>query len=278
MSLRILIGLAFIAGCITSEPDISTTLPPVEVSGHVRIRIAADDGDVRVFTADVGQVEMVVESSGYDVEDELELSMTPHGDLVDIVAKTREDFRFFDFTIRSLQIDIRIPRDADVEIDTGDGSVEVDAVAGVLDVRTGDGSVTVRDASGDVFLQTGDGSIDARGLDGAVAASTGDGSVDLRGRFDAVMVETGDGDVEVTPLPGSQILAPWHLQTRDGSVTLGVPSDLGAHIDASANDGDVRSTLPLSQVSSSRLEGDVNGGGPAIVVRTGDGSIHLNQI
>jgi hypothetical protein len=79
-------------------------------------------------------------------------------------------------------------------------------------------------------------------------------------------------------LPGSRVLQPWHLQTRDGSVALGLPRDLGAHIDASTRDGHVHSTIPLLGLRSSRAEGDINGGGPPIVVRTGDGSIQLTQL
>ena len=70
----------------------------------------------------------------------------------------------------------------------------------------------------------------------------------------------------------------WRLQTGDGSVALGLPADLAAHIDASTRDGHVHSTLPLAGLRSSRAEGDLNGGGPPIVVRTGDGSIQLTQL
>jgi len=59
---------------------------------------------------------------------------------------------------------------------------------------------------------------------------------------------------------------------------LGLPRDLGAHIDASTGDGRVRSSIPLQQLGDSRVGGDINGGGPPIVVRTGDGSIQLSQL
>jgi hypothetical protein len=74
------------------------------------------------------------------------------------------------------------------------------------------------------------------------------------------------------------MMQPWHLQTGDGSVALGLPRNLGAHIDASTRDGRVRSTIPLAGLRSSRAEGDINGGGPPIIVRTGDGSIELTQL
>jgi hypothetical protein len=277
MMLRFLSGLVLVTGCLAREPEIDTDFPPVAVAGHVQVRIAADDASVRVFTADVSEVEMHARSVGYDVKRDLELSITPAGDAVEIVARIRDQLHLFDFEDHSLHIEVRVPRDADIEVSTGDGSVEVESAVGTVDIGTGDGDVTVRGAKGSVQMQTGDGSITAFGLDGRVEATTSDGRVDLDGRFDVLTVSTGDGDLVVTAVPGSQVTQPWHLQSGDGSVRLGLPRDLGAHIDASTRDGGVHSTIPLAQSSSSGAQGDINGGGLPIVVRTGDGSIELLQ-
>jgi hypothetical protein len=279
MSFRTLPVLALATGCFTSGPRLTTALPAVQIPGHAHVHVAADDGSVRITTADIAEVELRVDSAGYEIPKDLEISMTPHGDQVDIVVKTHDHFALFNFGSRSLHIDVRMPRDAEVEVRSGDGSVEIEDVAGNVDVRTGDGSVAVRGARGNIRLHTGDGSISGRGLDGSVDASTGDGSVKLEGRFDSLAIATGDGKLVANALPGSRVLQPWHLQTSDGSVALGLPRDLGAHVDASTRDGSVRSTIPLAgKVRSSRVEGDINGGGPPIVVRTGDGSIQLTQL
>jgi hypothetical protein len=314
MAHRILLGLVLATGCITSAERVATTLRPVPFTGHLHVHILADDGSVRVSTADVAQVEMQVVSSGYDLERDLDLSMTPHGDRVDIVAKTHRHLRLFDFGRRSLRLEVRIPRDADVEISSGDGSVEVDAITGSLDVATGDGSIAARGARGNVRLHSGDGSIDARDLDGKIDASTGDGKVSVRGargnirlhsgdgsidggdldgnvdassgdgnvrlagRFDALTVHTSDGKLVANVSPGSRMMQPWHLETGDGNVVLELPRELGARIEASTDDGHVTSTIPLQQLGKSHVAGEINGGGPPIVVSTGDGSIQLSQL
>jgi hypothetical protein len=278
MTFRILPVVALATGCFTGGPRLSTTLPAVAIGGHAHVRVAADDGSVRVTTADIAQVEMRVDSSGYDIPRDLELSMVPHGDRVDIVVKTHQRFELFSLASRRLHVEVLIPRDAELEVSSGDGSVEVADVTGNVDVRTGDGRIAVQGARGNIRLHSGDGSINGRDLDGCVDASAGDGSIKLEGRFDRLAIATGDGKLIATALPGSRVLQPWHLQTGDGSVTLGLPRDLGAHIDASTRDGRVHSTIPLVGLRSSRAEGDVHGGGPPIVVRTGDGSIQLTEI
>jgi DUF4097 and DUF4098 domain-containing protein YvlB len=278
MTSRILPVLALATGCMTGGPRLTTTLPSVGILGHGRVRVAADDGSVRVTTADIDQVQMRVESRGYDVENDLDMSMTPHGDEVDILVKTRGHVAGFELVSRSLHIDVVIPRETAVQIDSGDGSVAVEQIAGNLDIRTGDGSITVLGARGNIRLHTGDGSITGRDLDGSVDASTSDGSVKLEGRFDGLATSSGDGRLVVNALPGSRVTQPWRLSTSDGSVALALPEDLGAHIDARTRDGSVHSAFPLHDTRSSRAEGDINGGGPPIVVRTGDGSIRLTQL
>jgi hypothetical protein len=278
MTFRILPVVALATGCFTGGPRLSTTLPAVAIGGHAHVRVAADDGSVRVTTADIAQVEMRVDSSGYDIPRDLELSMVPHGDRVDIVVKTHQRFELFSFASRSLHVEVQIPRDAEIEVSSGDGSVEVVDVTGNVDVRTGDGRIAVQGARGNIRLHSGDGSINGRDLDGCVDASAGDGSIKLEGRFDRLAIATGDGKLIATALPGSRVLQPWHLQTGDGSVALGLPRDLGAHLDVSTRDGRVHSTIPLAGLRASSAEGDIHGGGPPIVVRTGDGTIQLTEI
>jgi hypothetical protein len=276
MAFRILLGLVCATGCFTNADRTTTIVPPVPSAGHVHVHIVVDDGSVRVATADIARVELQVVSSGYDLQHDLDLSMTPHGDQVDIIAKEHHQLHFMSH--RSLRLEVRMPRDADIDVRSGDGSVDVAAITGSVDIRTGDGSVTISGARGTIRLHTGDGSIHGRDLDGSVDASTGDGSVTLAGRFDALAVHTNDGSLDATAAPGSRVLQPWHLQTTDGSVALGLPRGLGARIDASTRDGSVTSSIPLAQLGHSRAVGDINGGGLPIVVESGDGSIHLNQL
>jgi hypothetical protein len=256
-----------LAGCVPAAQRLTPSAVPV--NGHADVHISADDANVHVTAADVAQVAMQVESRGYDPGD-LDISMTPHGNRIDIVAKTRHHWNIFNVTIRSLHIDVVVPRDSDVVVRTDDGSVTTDAIAGNLDVHTGDGSVIVHEAHGLIKLHTGDGSIHAEGLDGAVDATTGDGNVTLDGRFDVLAVKTGDGSLTATARPGSRMMQPWRVRTGDGSVELDLPRNLQAHLDAETGDGSVSSDIPLHHG-----RGDLNGGGPPIVVRTGDGSIHL---
>jgi DUF4097 and DUF4098 domain-containing protein YvlB len=251
------------------------------VTGHARVRVETDDGAVRVSTGDIKQVEIRVLYSGYKLDRDLRVSTTQSGDEVQVVAKTMSG-SFWNWGVRhtSLRVEIHMPKDADLNVRTGDGSVEADSVNGNVEVATGDGSITVQGARGNIRFHTGDGSIEARGLDGRVDASSGDGHINLEGRFDGLNIKTGDGSVTARAGAGSKMNAAWSVYTGDGSVDMQIPGDLQADIDASTHDGHISLGLPLTvegTFSSSKIHGKLNGGGQALTIRTGDGSIRLEK-
>jgi DUF4097 and DUF4098 domain-containing protein YvlB len=117
-------------------------------------------------------------------------------------------------------------------------------------------------------------------LDGKVDASSGDGHINIEGRFDSLNIRTGDGSVTARARSGSAVISEWNIKTGDGSVDLDLPGELKANLDASTHDGSISLGIPVTvegSFSTSRVSGKMNGGGQTILVRTGDGSIHLNK-
>lgn len=251
------------------------------ISGHARVRVETDDGAVRVSTGDIKQVEVRVEYSGYKLDKDLRVSMQQNGDAVEIAAKTSGSWGIHWGTSHtSLRVEVHMPKDADLSVRAGDGSIEAESVNGNVDLTAGDGSITAQSLKGNLHFHTGDGHIEARGLDGQVDASSGDGHINVEGRFDGLSLRAQDGSVTARARPGSKLQTSWTIHTGDGSVDLEIPGDLQANIDASTHDGHISLGLPVTvegTFSSTKIEGKLNGGGPLLTIRTGDGSIHLNK-
>lgn len=251
------------------------------VSGHAKVRVQTDDGSVRVSTGDIKQVEVRIVYSGYKLDRDLRISTSQSGDSVEVVAKTGSGMSWnWGSRHTELRVEVHMPKNADLEVTTGDGSVQADSISGNLDIHTGDGSITVQGAKGEIRLRSGDGSIEGRGLDGRVDASAGDGHINIEGRFDGLTIKTGDGSVTARASGGSKVQSTWNIHTGDGSVDLELPGTIQANIDASTHDGHISLDIPVTvegTFSSSRINGKMNGGGSSIIVRTGDGSIHLNK-
>lgn len=269
------------------------------VTGRANVRMDTNDGSVRVTTGDSKQVEFRVEYQGYDLGKNLRIDAHQDGDKVELTARVMGHWGFsFGHNPRRLHIEVRMPREADLQVETGDGSVQVESINGTVNVHTGDGSVkanslngtidlhtndgsiTVEKLKGDVRLRTGDGSIEAHELDGKVEADSGDGHIRIAGRFDALNVKTGDGSVDTRVQPGSKMVSSWTIRTGDGSVDLVLPSDFQTNIDASTGDGHISLGIPVTvegTFSNSQIHGKMNGGGQPLTIHTGDGSIRLSK-
>jgi DUF4097 and DUF4098 domain-containing protein YvlB len=231
------------------------------VSGKPDLHVTTGDGAVHLRAWDRKVIEVKVTTIGWKIgSSDVKVSDHQSGDRVDLDIHTPSFSGLF--SRHSVDVDIQVPRELRSEIRTGDGSISVDSVRG------------------EIHLTTGDGSISADSVGGIFDARTGDGSVHARGRFDLLTLQTGDGSIDATVAAGSKMTASWSVRTGDGSVNLRLPADLAADLDVTTGDGGIHSDLPVTVSGSHRenaLRGQLNGGGPLLSVRTGDGSVRIGR-
>jgi DUF4097 and DUF4098 domain-containing protein YvlB len=279
---RCILGALFAALAISASAaradDWSKTYA---ISTHADLQVQTDDGDVNVVSADQKQIVAHVTTEGYKIgPNDVRIDESQSGDHVTISVKTPHiNMSFFGGFHRAVHVQVTVPRELDLEVSTGDGSVAAQSVAGRIHLRSGDGAIRADALRGDLSLHTGDGSIDGHNLDGALAADSGDGSIRIGGRFDGLTVNTGDGSVEAEANAGSKMTSPWSLHSGDGSISLRVPQDLKAYVDLKTGDGSIDlGNVPITVEGAqehSHIRGNLNGGGGELKVTSGDGSIHL---
>jgi len=297
--LPLTLGFVMLAAALAPRANAEEWTKSYPVTGRAQVRVETNDGAVQIYTGDFKQVDFRVVYDGYEMNKNIHVDSRQDGDSVQINARVNGHWGFsWGSNRRGIRIEVHMPKDADLQIDTGDGSVTTQSVngkvkihtgdgsvrsqevSGDVDIDTGDGSITVDGAKGDIRLRTGDGHIDARNLDGKVDAMSGDGHIKLDGRLDALTVKTGDGSIDARLQPGSKLNSSWSIRTGDGSVDIVLPPDLQANIDASTNDGHISLGIPVTvegTFSNSQIHGKMNGGGQPLVIHTGDGSIRLSK-
>ena len=298
-AIRLGIACAVLLAASAVAANAEEIVKPFTVTGRANVRVETNDGSIRVSTGDSKQVEFRVEYQGYEIGKSLHVDAHQNGDRVELIARVTGHWGIsWGGNSRRLRIEVRMPREGDLDVHSGDGSVQVESVNGTVKVYTGDGSVKanslngnidlhtndgsigVDNLKGDIRLHTGDGSIEARDLDGKVDADSGDGHIRIAGRFDALNVKTGDGSVDTRVQAGSKMVTSWTIRTGDGSVDLVLPSDFQTNIDASTGDGHISLGIPVTvegTFSNSQIHGKMNGGGQPLTIHTGDGSIRLSK-
>jgi hypothetical protein len=278
----LIIGMALLAaGLFAAAAHADDYAKTYTVSNRANVGVDTDDGSVTVTTGDTKEVEFRVEYQGYVLDKSLHIDSSQHGDEVELVARIPHGFHIALGMMRRLHIEVRMPRDADLQIRTGDGAIKANNVSGTIDLHSGDGALTVSSLKGSIRLHTGDGSIEASDLDGKCDATSGDGRIRLTGRFDVLSARSGDGSVGVEALRGSKLDSGWSITSGDGSIDVALAPDLPANIEASSGDGHITTDIPITMegvISKSRVHGKMNGGGSTLTIHTGDGSIHLKQV
>jgi hypothetical protein len=272
------------------------------LAGRANVRISTDDGTVRIITTDAKQVDFRVKYNASPWR--LGFGSDPHvdsdqkGDVVELNARAGWHVGV-GIGAEQMTIEVHMPKDGDLQLETVDGRVEIASlngrvvahsvdggiqishVTGTVDIHSTDGAINATALKGDLKLETSDGSITASDLDGRCTAHTSDGALHIAGRFDSLDLRSEDGVVTARVESGSAISSTWRIRSADGAVRLALPGDFKANLDATTNNGRITVNLPAAangNASKSEFHGTLNGGGPVVLVHTGNGAIDLSRL
>ena len=165
-----------------------------------------------------------------------------------------------------------------VEGKTAGGSISLNVADGNVDVRTSGGSISIGGAQGDVVARTSGGSISIGEVYGMLDARTAGGSINIKGVTGTVDARTSGGSVQATIL--QQPDEDCTLKTSGGSISVTLPENIALDIDARSHGGKIKTDLPITvrgEISKSRIEGVLNGGGPTLTMETSAGNIIINK-
>ena len=169
-----------------------------------------------------------------------------------------------------------------VQVRTSGGSIRHAGTSASVDANTSGGSIAIGHVQGAVFARTSGGRI-AIEQAGPVTARTSGGSIAVGQAHGAVQAKTSGGSIDATlavqPQDDSE------LRTSGGSIAIRLAPDIAVDIDASSSGGNVRVEDGLALDGDHLQRGEpwkdvqatLNGGGPALRLRTSGGSIRLRQ-
>jgi putative adhesin len=279
-ALALAIGGAGVTAAPVRADDWSKTY---QVNGRADVHVSTDDGDVFVTGGDQKQIDVHVITQGYKIaSSEVRIEESQNGNQVTVSVKLPHlNWSLWGGRHKSIRVEVHVPRDLDLEVQTSDGNVTAQDVSGRIQFSTGDGNVTASAIRGQIRLHTGDGHIEGTNFDGALEADTGDGNLRISGRFDSLELKTGDGNIDGQVGSGSKVANAWRIHSGDGHIDLRIPADLAADVDAKTGDGSITVNIPLTingSLSHSSVHGKLNGGGQTLSISSGDGSIRLEKL
>lgn len=279
---------------LNSEGIVLRETKTFRVGGIPDVQLDTFDGSIEVHSWDRNEIEVEVERRAMEqsLVDEMTVSAEQQGDKV-IVKVTRPSRREFDGVqigvhfSPSARLRVALPRNSQLTAVSGDGSITVEDVSGKITLTTNDGSVRASRVSGEIMVRSGDGSIRLERAEGKLDLETEDGSIGVEAKPTVLKARTADGSIRLDLDPDTAMVEDWDVQTADGSVTLSLPGAFNAQLDAETRDGAVRANHPaVSNESRSgedreerrrTLKATLGSGGRTLRVRTGDGTIRIEN-
>jgi DUF4097 and DUF4098 domain-containing protein YvlB len=293
--LPILLAIALASAASAAHAQEKNLSRTFNVTPGGLLTVDADGADVSVSGGDSNTVGVNIQARGSQSRlDELQLSAEQTSDGVRVEAKRpgRHGWSWGDGHIDT-HIDVTVPRNYRVDAKTSGGEMRLENVAGTSHLRTSGGNVIARNVKGDFEGYTSGGEVRIQDMQGSVRAHTSGGNVSVSKVKGDVDANTSGGSVRVVSVDGRiqagtsggdvrcELTGPNRgitASTSGGSVWLTLPKDTKATLDAQSSGGHIDSDLPISTTrwSAHRLNGEINGGGEEIHVRTSGGSITLS--
>jgi len=269
------------------------------VTGKARVVLDTWDGAIEVHSWDRNEVEVEIEKRAMEqtLIDQMKVEAGQEGDTVTVrvTGPAGPEFRGVTIGVHvspTARLRVTLPRAVTLEAKSGDGSIRAEGIDGQVVLTTADGSVTASQITGDLKIRSGDGAIRLERVTGALDLETEDGSIVFEAKATALRAKTGDGSIRGEIAFDAVMADNWEIETRDGSVTLRLPTSFNAEIDAETRDGSVRTSHPQIEPADERRDGEgsderrerrrtlrtkMGDGGKTLRVRTGDGTIRIES-
>jgi DUF4097 and DUF4098 domain-containing protein YvlB len=173
------------------------------VSGTPRVTLKTFDGQIIVRSWDKQEVMYTaIKRAGSEQQLQgINLRSQANGSEIQIIAEFDKSAarRIAGITNISatVSLEVFVPRSSTLNASSGDGRLSLEGINGELNLNTGDGAIEVRDSGGRLIARTGDGRIRLTGFDGEAEVNTGDGGITLEGRFTQLNARTGDGSISL---------------------------------------------------------------------------------
>lgn len=262
---------AGVAGAETLTEKLDRTLP---LQPGSQVQISNVNGAVTLEAWDRNEVRIEAEKKvkAGDAEvarkymAQLKINITQNADglRIDTQHPRREGGGFFDWMFgkdvnANVTYRLHVPRRAALHAVSVNGGISATGTRGRAHLETTNGGITVRDVQGNMVLETVNGGIDVIRSAGALKAGSVNGGI----------------NADLSGLPdGSEI----RLTSTNGGIDLRLPRDARLSIDAGTTNGRVNSDLSIEggQPGKRSLQGDLNGGGGKLYLRTTNGSIDID--
>ena len=182
------------------------------------------------------------------------------------------NFIQFGFNTKNPYLNISIPQNLAVEIDTSDGSIEaVDLQSGLI-ADTSNGTMNLHDIVGDVKGHSSNGSLTVKNIKGKVDLVSSNGALSLEQIDGALTAKSSNGKIMIN----SDITGNWKCTSSNGKIQLALPSGVNAKITADTSNGSLKGNVPWERDGDDHGTATLGAGTYTADLSTSNGSVTVD--
>lgn len=284
------VGFGFVSNTSIRHGDIGpqsigqAQLPRVFNVANPTLIIKDNNGDVHIHTGSTDSVifQATVSDGFGDNARNAPVRYQQNGDVITVTTAGNVPF----VGLGQVDLDVTVPTNANVQIDSGSGSIEVDGTTGSVTAHSLNGDVTLNSVQGTVQASSSNGDVTLSNVTGQMTLQDANGDITATNVSGAMNATNGGGDINVKQgsLSGQSL-----LRTNNGDISFDGSLDPNGNYQMESGGGDVDVTLPsnaafqLTTGSSDNVSNDFGsttvGNGPRapLQLQSGSGSISLNR-
>ena len=243
----------------------------VEFTGGGNLRVHSDRGSVRLSGWAQNQIEvyaLISRPTGDRDFDPRSIELTQIevlGDSSSLTIRANydaipgKDGNWGNRSIPEVHFEIRAPRNLNLRLEADRSKTELNGIEGRIELNTDRGNVSAENLVGEIRLR----------MDRGSAVMSG-----LRAKLD-VRTDRGNATLNAAEITGDS-----YFETDRGDIELRVPRSQGLYISANRNrrtgfESDF--AIATRTFSDDKVEGEINGGGPRVTIKSDRGKARLKQ-
>ncbi|MEK5023652.1 DUF4097 family beta strand repeat-containing protein [Paenibacillus sp. FSL M7-1046] len=254
----------------------------VEVKPEIKkIKIELPNGKVKV---------QGVEGSTLDYEGSLELpgksaseaasalekkwKVTTEGDT--LTLELDEETTWLDiqigFNFKDPYLNVNLPMNLAVEVDTGDGSVEASDLKAGIEIDTSNGTLDIHDVAGGVDAHTSNGTMVVKEVQGEVKLVSSNGAITLGNIDGSLTAKSSNGRITID----SAATGDWDLKSSNGKITASLPAASDAKITADTSNGALKGNINWQRDGDNHGTAVLGNGTHKVSLSTSNGAVTVD--
>lgn len=222
----------------------------LEVKDNIKtLKISLPNGKVKVEGMDGSTLDyegslLLGGGSQSEAESALEKKWNVRTEGDTLVLKLDEENNWFfniqfGFNSKSPYLNINVPKNLAVVVETSDGSVEAWNLQSGIETETSNGAINIHDIVGGVEADTSNGSMTVKNVQGGVKLDSSNGAITLDNIDGALSAESSNGKITIN----SAVTGDWDCSSSNGKIVLTVPKVTDAKITADTSNGSFKGNV-----------------------------------